>query len=54
MEQQKKTGKKRIMTKVLILTVKRSCGMVECIYAVMAGQVLYTYVNRKVTINVKH
>ena len=27
----KKTGKKRIMTKVLILTVKRSCGIVECI-----------------------
>lgn len=27
----KKNWKKRIITKVLILTVKRSCGIVECI-----------------------
>lgn len=43
-----------IITKALILTVKRSCGIVEYILADMAEQALYTYVDRKVTINVKH
>ena len=43
-----------IITKALILTVKQSCGIVECILADMAERTLYTYVDRKVTINVKH